>query len=98
MNPKIPHLNIVVGVSAFVLVGFAVVSAWVLGFSGDEVTKGNIIGTWQNFALLAVGFWIGSSSGGKAAPVEPQEVVVTNPPSDPVQTHDATGPRPQGDM
>ena len=98
MNPKIPHLSIVVSVSAFVLAGFAVVSGWVLGYSGDEVTKGNIIGTWQNFALLAVGFWIGSSSGGKAAPVDPQEVVVTNPPSDPVQTQDATGPRPQGDI
>ena len=98
MSTKIPHLSIVVAVSAFVLLGFAAVSGWVLGFSNDEVTKGNIIGTWQNFALLAVGFWIGSSSGGKASPVEPQEVVVTNPPSDPVQTHDATGPRPQGDF
>ena len=34
MNPKIPHLNIVVGVSAFVLAGFAVVSGWVLGVLG----------------------------------------------------------------
>lgn len=66
MTAGIPHLRIVVGVSAFVLIGFAVVSAYVLGWSTDEVTKGNIIGTWQNFALLAVGFWIGSSSGGKA--------------------------------
>lgn len=63
---KIPHLRIVVAVSAFVLLGFACVSGWVLGWSDDEVTKGNVIGTWQNFALLAVGFWIGSSSGGKA--------------------------------
>lgn len=73
---QIPHLRIVVGVSAFVLIGFAVVSAWVIGWSTDAVTKGNIIGTWQNFALLAVGFWIGSSSGGKAkeepAPAPPE--------------------------
>lgn len=66
MSPQIPHLRIVVAVSGFVLIGFAVVSAYVIGWSEDEVTKGNIIGTWQNFALLAVGFWIGSSSAGKA--------------------------------
>lgn len=62
----IPHLPIVVGVSAFILAGFAGVSVYVLGWTDDEVTKGNIIGTWVNFAMLAVGFWIGSSSGGKA--------------------------------
>lgn len=66
MSGRIPHLRIVVMVSAFVLAGFGAVSAYVLGWSSDEVTKGNIIGTWQNFALLAVGFWLGSSSAGKA--------------------------------
>lgn len=65
-TPRIPHLPIVVAVSAFVLAGFAIVSGYVIGWSDDEVTKGNIIGTWQNFALLAVGFWLGSSSAGKA--------------------------------
>ena len=65
-SPQIPHLRIVVAVSAFVLVGFTGVSAYVIGWSTDLVTKGNIIGTWQNFALLAVGFWLGSSSGGKS--------------------------------
>lgn len=76
MNSHLPHLRIVVTVSFFVMIGFALVSGYVLLMSDDEVTKGNIIATWQNFALLAVGFWIGSSSGGKtrteAAP-EPQE-------------------------
>jgi hypothetical protein len=62
----VPHLRVVVTVSAFVLIGFAVVSAYVLGWTEDEVTKGNVIGTWINFAMLAVGFWLGSSSGGKA--------------------------------
>ncbi|KQX18432.1 MULTISPECIES: hypothetical protein [unclassified Sphingomonas] len=66
MKSTIPHLRIVVAVSAFVLACFAAVSFHVLVFSTDDVTKGNIIGTWQNFALLAVGFWLGSSSGGKA--------------------------------
>lgn len=61
----IPHIRIVVAVSGFVLTGFAIVSAYVLGWTNDEVTKGNVIGTWVNFAMLAVGFWLGSSSGGK---------------------------------
>ena len=64
---NIPHLSIVVAVSSFVLFGFASVSVYVLGWTDDEVTKGNVIGTWINFAMLAVGFWLGSSSGGKAA-------------------------------
>lgn len=68
---NIPHLRIVVAVSSFVLLGFSAVSAQVLIWSADDVTKGNIIGTWQNFALLAVGFWLGSSSAGKATPGEP---------------------------
>lgn len=67
MTGRIPHLRVVVAVSAFVLAGFAVVSAYVLGWTTDEVTKGNVIGTWVNFAMLAVGFWLGSSSAGKAA-------------------------------
>jgi len=62
----VPHLRVVVAVTAFVLTGFGIVSAYVLGWTEDAVTKGNVIGTWQNFALLAVGFWIGSSSAGKA--------------------------------
>jgi uncharacterized membrane protein YfcA len=85
VKTTIPHLRIVVAVSAFVLTTFAAVSAWVLLYSDDEVTKGNIIGTWQNFALLAVGFWLGSSSGGKAKePTEPTPVTVENDPSKPV--------------
>jgi hypothetical protein len=66
MTSKIPHLRIVVTVSMFVMAGFAAVTFYVLTMSDDLVTKGNVIGTWQNFALLAVGFWLGSSSGGKA--------------------------------
>lgn len=83
---QIPHLRIVVAVSGFVLIGFACVSIYVLGWTTDDVTKGNVIGTWVNFAMLAVGFWLGSSSGGKAKDGEPQPVTVTNPPSDPIPT------------
>lgn len=80
---RVPHLRIVTTVSAFVLIGFSAVSAYVLGWSGDEVSKGNIIGTWQNFALLAVGFWLGSSSGGKARDEAP-----TGTPGDPVSVQE----------
>jgi len=89
MTGRIPHLRVVVAVSAFVLVGFAAVSVYVLGWTDDEVTKGNVIGTWVNFAMLAVGFWLGSSSGGKSAPSEPQPVEATNSPSAPVPTFPA---------
>lgn len=82
----IPHLRVVVSVSAFVLVGFAIVSAFTLGFTDDEVTKGNVIGTWINFAMLAVGFWLGSSSAGKAKDDTPIPTRIVNPPDDPVPT------------
>lgn len=88
MNGHVPHLRVVIAVSAFVLLGFAAISGYVLGFSADEVTKGNVIGTWINFAMLAVGFWLGSSSAGKAKD-SPTDVRVMNPPSDPVPTQDA---------
>lgn len=85
MIPAIPHIRIVVAVSAFVLTGFAIVSAYVLGWTDDEVTKGNVIGTWVNFAMLAVGFWLGSSSGGKVKDSEPRP---SGTPSDPVSVEE----------
>jgi hypothetical protein len=91
---SIPYLPIVVAVTAFVLFGFAATSGFVLVYTDDDVTKGNIIGTWQNFALLAVGFWLGSSSGGKAQPAEPvepiapQEVTVVSSADSPVHTEE----------
>lgn len=95
MNAHIPHLRVVVTVSAFVLVGFAIVSGYVIGWSEDEVTKGNIIGTWQNFALLAVGFWLGSSSAGKAKEGEPVQAEIVNTDAAPVPTTEARRPLPQ---
>ncbi len=83
---KVPHLRIVVAVSAYVLLGFGLVSAFVLGWTSDDVTKGNIIGAWVNFAMLAIGFWLGSSSGGKAKSDDPAPVLVENPPDKPVPT------------
>ena len=83
---QIPHLRVVVAVSGAAIVGFSAISAYVLGWTDDDVTKGAIVGTWQNVALLAFGFWLGSSSGGKVKEDTPTDVRVTNPPSDPVPT------------
>ena len=88
MTSSIPHLRIVVAVSAFVLIGFLGVSAYVLGWTQDDVTKGNVIGTWINFAMLAVGFWLGSSSGGKAKDPGPVETHIVNKPGDPVSVEE----------
>lgn len=95
MRSHIPNLNIVVAVSAFVLIGFALVSAYVLAYTDDEVTKGNIIGTWQNFGMLAVGFWLGSSSGGKerkdspaGTDEDPTKTKIINEPNDPANVQE----------
>jgi predicted MFS family arabinose efflux permease len=84
MTGRIPHLMVVVAVTFFVLIGFAAVSAYALMLTDDNTTKGNVIGTWINFAMLGVGFWLGSSSGGKAKDESP-----TGTPSDPVSVKDA---------
>lgn len=101
MTSQVPHLRVVIAVSAFVLFGFSMVSGYVIGWSSDEVTKGNIIGTWQNFALLAVGFWLGSSSAGKAKSDDPVKTEIINKSDNPVPTTDLPdpafgGPRPAG--
>lgn len=79
MTTPIPNLRVVVAVSSAAIIGFALISAYVLGYTDDDVTKGGIVATWQNVALLAFGFWIGSSSGGKAKDNAP-----TGNPGDPV--------------
>lgn len=81
---RIPHMVVVVSVTFFVLFGFLGVSAYTLGWIDDGTTKGNIIGTWINFAMLAVGFWLGSSSGGKMRETKPTPVEVANTPDNPV--------------
>lgn len=63
---RVPHLHVVVAVCCYVFAGWSLISAWVLFYSGDQSLISAIISTWQNFALLAVGFWLGSSSGGKS--------------------------------
>lgn len=70
---RIPHLRIVVMFCLFAVLGYAVVTAWVIIQSGDVALIGDTVGTWKSFATIAVGFWIGSSSGGKAQPKEPEQ-------------------------
>jgi hypothetical protein len=83
---QIPHLRVVVAVSGAAIVGFSAISGYVLGWTDDEVTKGAIVGTWQNVALLAFGFWLGSSSGGKVRDDAPVDARIVNEPSEPVPT------------
>lgn len=83
-SARIPHLRVVVAVTVFVLIGFAAVSVYVLGWTNDDITKGNIIGAWVNFAMLAIGFWLGSSSGGKVKDDAP-----SGKPEDPVNVTEA---------
>jgi hypothetical protein len=67
MNPsKIPHLRIVVASSAAAVLDYLAFSLWVVLVCNDVALKGDTIGTWKSFAVLAFGFWLGSSSGGKA--------------------------------
>lgn len=83
---KIPHLPIVVGASAAAIIGYAGFSVYVMHWTTDAALQGDVVGTWKSFAVLAFGFWLGSSSAGKAREDAPTEVRVTNPPDDPVPT------------
>jgi archaeosine-15-forming tRNA-guanine transglycosylase len=67
----VPHLRIVVAASVAAVAGYAAFSVWVVGFSNDVALKGDVIGTWKSFAVLAFGFWLGSSSGGKSSTSNP---------------------------
>ncbi len=65
--PTIPHLRVVVGASLLAVAGYMVFSTWAVFHSTDAAMRGDVIGTWKSFAVLAFGYWLGSSSGGKAA-------------------------------
>lgn len=81
---SVPHLRVVVGACLIAVVGYLGFSIFIMGWSSDAALKGDIVGTWKSFAVLAFGFWLGSSSGGKAkADVPPP---ATGKPDDPVHT------------
>lgn len=66
MNRTVPHLKVVIGFSIAAVIGYAFFSLWVVLWSEDPSLKGDVIGTWKSFGVLAFGFWLGSSSAGKA--------------------------------
>jgi hypothetical protein len=66
VNAGIPHLRIVVAACVAAIVGYAIFSAYVVIVLRDATMTGDTIGTWKSFAVLAFGFWLGSSSAGKA--------------------------------
>lgn len=84
MNPTVPHLRIVVAACVAAVLGYLGFSIWVVLWSNDVALKGDVIGTWKSFAVLAFGFWLGSSSGGKASVAGPQPVTIDQPPEKPV--------------
>lgn len=66
MTQHIPNLPIVVATCLIGVVGYAAFSVWAVFYSSDATLQGDVIGTWKSFAVMAFGFWLGSSSGGKA--------------------------------
>lgn len=84
MTAAIPHLRVVVAACLIAVAGYLGFSIFIVGWSHDAALIGDIIGTWKSFAVLAFGFWIGSSSGGKSKDGSPTPVTVENPPSSPV--------------
>jgi hypothetical protein len=92
MTPnRIPNLHIIVGACVAAIAGYAAFSVYAVMWLRDATMTGDIIGTWKSFAVLAFGFWLGSSSGGKSnavPPDGPQDVHITNPPSNPANVQE----------
>lgn len=63
---QIPYIRVVIAATAAAIAGYAMFSSWAVIWSGDPALRGDVIGTWKSFAVLAFGFWLGSSSAGKA--------------------------------
>ncbi len=81
MTGQIPYTRIVIAASAAAIAGYLGFSIYVVTMLRDATMVGDIIGTWKSFAVLAFGFWLGSSSGGKARSDAP-----SGNPGDPVAT------------
>mgnify|MGYP001197911664 CR=1 FL=1 len=65
---RVPHYKTIAAVTFMVLAAFFAVTLWVLMEGDDPTIKGAVVGTWTALATTAGGFWLGSSSGGKAKP------------------------------
>lgn len=66
----LPYAKIIATVTAAILGGFALVTWWVVkaDSASDPILiglKGSLIQTWNNLAVMAAGFWLASSLGGK---------------------------------
>lgn len=85
---KIPYLPIVVGFCTAAIAGYAVFSYWAVFVARDATMTGDVIGTWKSFAVLAFGFWLGSSSAGKAEDDSPTETRIVNKADDPVSVEE----------
>lgn len=68
MSDGIPYIRVVIGATIAAIAGYALFSGWAVIWSDDPALRGDVIGTWKSFAVLAFGFWLGSSSAGKAKP------------------------------
>ena len=66
----LPYVRVITGVTFVILAAFAWVTWWVLAHGTeqngiDAATKGALIQTWNNMAIAAATFWVGSSLAGK---------------------------------
>jgi len=90
MSGTVPHQRTIIAFCVAAIIGYSVFSLWAVFESEDAAQRGDVIGTWKSFAVAAFAFWLGSSSGGKAASggdtPGPTPVTVENPPSEPVPT------------
>lgn len=96
-NSHIPNLNVIVGACIAAIGGYAIFSAYAVIILKDATMTGDIIGTWKSFAVLAFGFWLGSSSGGKEkkdAPAgtdaDPIKAEITNTTGNPANVQETT--------
>lgn len=86
----VPHLRIVVAACLAAILGYAGFSIYAVVILKDATMTGDIIGTWKSFAVLAFGFWLGSSSGGKAKDEVPKRIEIDQPQDKPIPTTDET--------
>ena len=73
MNKHIPHIHVVIAACVAAVIGYAAFSVYAVVILKDATMTGDVIGTWKSFAVAAFTFWIGSSSGGKAADKPPAD-------------------------
>ena len=73
---RVPYLPIVVGACLIAVAGYAVFSWWAVFVARDATMTGDVIGTWKSFAVLAFGFWLGSSSAGTGRPIRVAQLLL----------------------